>query len=79
MGLTGGIVDVDGLTQCLTGTYSKKVDVCILHIYTEVRRAKYLYVVDPISSSNLLCLIGSHSEKTVDEDAFLEFVQASRN
>ena len=53
LGLTGGIVDVGGLYDCLYGIWSGKADADILDIYDTVRRQKYTDMVNPISSENL--------------------------
>ncbi|KAI8725669.1 FAD-binding-3 domain-containing protein [Fusarium sp. LHS14.1] len=53
LGLTGGIVDVGGLYDCLRGMYENKADATILDKYNEVRRQKWLDVIDVVSSSNL--------------------------
>ncbi|OIW34923.1 FAD/NAD(P)-binding domain-containing protein [Coniochaeta ligniaria NRRL 30616] len=54
LGLTGGIVDVGGLSDCLYGIWSGQAEPDILDIYDTVRRQKYRDMVDPISSENLL-------------------------
>ncbi|KAK3381022.1 hypothetical protein B0H63DRAFT_195613 [Podospora didyma] len=53
LGLTGGIVDVGGLSDCLYGIWSGKADEDILDVYDTVRRQKYTEMVNPISSENL--------------------------
>jgi 2-polyprenyl-6-methoxyphenol hydroxylase-like FAD-dependent oxidoreductase len=57
LGLTGGIVDVGGLSDCLYGIWSGKADQDILDIYDRVRREKYSNMVDPMSSENLRRMI----------------------
>lgn len=54
LGLTGGIVDVGGLSDCLNGIWTGQADPSILDLYDQVRRQKYKEIVDQISSSNLL-------------------------
>ncbi|KAK3312718.1 hypothetical protein B0H66DRAFT_643896 [Apodospora peruviana] len=74
LGLTGGIVDVGGLSDCLYGIYSGQVSNpdAILEVYDQVRRQKYAEMVDPISSENFVRL--SSDPDTVlsgGEDKFL--------
>lgn len=54
MGLTGGIVDVAGLTQCLVGIERGWAGEEILDRYCEVRRGKWRDFINPISSDNFL-------------------------
>lgn len=53
LGLTGGIVDVGNLYDCLIDIYNNKATDDILVKYSEVRRDKYEKIVDPVSSSNM--------------------------
>ncbi|KAI0123382.1 hypothetical protein BJ170DRAFT_641632 [Xylariales sp. AK1849] len=72
LGLTGGIVDVGGLYDCLVGIYLQKADAGILDTYSDVRRQKYQQIVDPISSANLLRMFSVHPDKVLESDAFLQ-------
>ncbi|KAK3681252.1 hypothetical protein B0T22DRAFT_502335 [Podospora appendiculata] len=72
LGLTGGIVDVGGLSDCLYGIWSGQAGPEILDVYDTVRRAKYTDMIDPISSENLERM--THDADTILEpgrDAFL--------
>ncbi|KAJ2901601.1 uncharacterized protein MKZ38_001621 [Zalerion maritima] len=72
LGLTGGIVDVGGLYECLIGMFSNKADASILDVYSDARRKKYQEVVNPISSANLLRMFSVHPDKVLDSDEFLQ-------
>ncbi|THW34284.1 FAD binding domain-containing protein, partial [Aureobasidium pullulans] len=72
LGLTGGIVDVGGLYDCLVGIYDGQTDDSILDRYDEVRREKYQTVVDPISSENLRRLFDQDPDKALENDEFLK-------
>lgn len=72
LGLTGGIVDVGGLSDCLEGIYSGQADDTILDIYDTVRRAKYNEIVDPVSTGNLRLLFEQNPETALEESEFLK-------
>lgn len=72
LGLTGGIVDVGGLYECLKGIYTNVADDSILDIYSDVRRQKYLDMVDPISSENLRRMFTVPPDEVLEKDEFLQ-------
>jgi hypothetical protein len=72
MGLTGGFADVGGLYDCLYGIYTGVADESILDKYDEIRREKYLTVIDPISSSNVKRLF--HPD-AIEQDPFIQMVK----
>ncbi|KIY01636.1 uncharacterized protein Z520_03188 [Fonsecaea multimorphosa CBS 102226] len=72
MGLTGGIVDIGGLYDCLVGIHEGLADDSILDKYSEIRRQKYKEVVDPISSANIVRLFGQDPDKALENDEFLQ-------
>jgi hypothetical protein len=72
MGLTGGIVDVGGLYDCLAGIYEGVADDKILDLYSQVRRQKYNDVVNPISSANIVRLFGQDPDTALQNDEFLQ-------
>lgn len=74
-GLTGGIVDVGGLYDCLFGIYNGLADEGILTLYDEVRRAKYDEIVNPISSENLRRLFDQDPDEAMQKDEFLMLVK----
>lgn len=53
MGLTGGLVDVGDLFDCLVGIHDGRADTDILDMYNDIRRKKYEEFVNPISTANL--------------------------
>lgn len=71
LGLTGGIVDVGGLADCLIGIHSGLADEGILDKYDEVRRQKYRDFINPISSANLERM-WQEPEGLLERDAFLQ-------
>ena len=70
LGLTSGICDVGGLYECLAGINKGVADDSILDKYSEIRREKYLTIVDPISSSNFKRLWEKTPEETIKTDPF---------
>lgn len=72
LGLTGGIVDVGGLYDCLAGIFTGQADESILEIYDRVRRDKYSTVVNPISSANIRLLFEQDPETAREETEFLK-------
>jgi hypothetical protein len=52
MGLTGGLVDVGNLYDCLAGMSDGLVDESILDKYDEVRRTKFRTIIDPLTTEN---------------------------
>jgi 2-polyprenyl-6-methoxyphenol hydroxylase-like FAD-dependent oxidoreductase len=71
MGLTGGIVDVGGLFDCLNGIATGQADSSILDIYDQVRRHIYHTVIDPISSDNFRRVSMTDPESAAEKDEFL--------
>ncbi|PMD62287.1 FAD/NAD(P)-binding domain-containing protein [Hyaloscypha bicolor E] len=57
LGLTGGLVDVGNLYDCLLGIHLGKASPEILDKYDQVRRQKYHEVIDVVSSQNLRLLL----------------------
>ncbi|CAK7207829.1 hypothetical protein SEUCBS139899_010644 [Sporothrix eucalyptigena] len=77
LGLTGGIVDVGGLYQCLKGIYTKVADESILDIYSDIRRKRYLEMVDTISSANLRRMFTVPPDEVLEKDNFLKLCKQS--
>ncbi|KAH7265758.1 hypothetical protein B0J15DRAFT_579605 [Fusarium solani] len=75
LGLTGGIVDVGGLYDCLRGIYEHKADTTILDKYNEIRRQKWLDVIDVVSSSNLRRLFEVDPERALETDGFFQMLK----
>ncbi|KAJ9608716.1 hypothetical protein H2200_006487 [Cladophialophora chaetospira] len=72
MGLTGGIVDIGGLYDCLAGIYEGLADDKILDLYSEVRRQKYNEITNPVSTANILRLFDQDPDKAMENDEFLQ-------
>ena len=72
MGLTGGIVDVAGLSDCLGGIFEGRADESILDEYSRIRREKYSSLVDPISLENIRRLHSQDPNTAIEVDPFLQ-------
>lgn len=72
LGLTGGIVDVGGLFDCLVGIYTGKADDSILDVYDSVRRSKYEDFINPVSSYNIRLLFEQDPETALLDNQFLK-------
>ncbi|EXJ89629.1 hypothetical protein A1O3_02696 [Capronia epimyces CBS 606.96] len=72
LGLTGGIVDIGGLYDCLAGIYEGVADPSILDKYSDIRRQKYNDIVNPISSENIVRLFGQDPDTALEKDEFLK-------
>jgi len=70
MGLTGGLVDVGNLYDCLYGIYTNQLDDSILDKYSEVRIQKYKEIIDPVSSGNIRRLWDPSREAIAREPFF---------
>jgi len=75
MGLTGGIVDVEGLFDCLRGIHAGVADLSILERYSDVRIQKYQTIINPVSSSNIVRMHQLDPEIALDKDQFLQSVK----
>ena len=79
LGLTGGLVDVGGLFDCLNGIATKQADESILDKYDEVRRHIYHSIIDTISSSNFLRVSAMDPETASQTDEFLALCVRAEN
>lgn len=75
MGLTGGIVDIGGLYDCLVGIYDGLADDSILDKYSEIRMQKYNEIVNPISSDNIKRLFDQDADTAMENDEFLKMLK----
>ncbi|CAI7657084.1 unnamed protein product [Penicillium glandicola] len=75
LGLSGGIVDVGGLYDCLFGVYSGQADESILTLYDEVRREKYNNIINPMSSENIRRLFDQDPDTAMQKDKFLQLIK----
>ncbi|KAE9365033.1 FAD/NAD(P)-binding domain-containing protein [Stipitochalara longipes BDJ] len=78
LGLTGGLVDVGGLAECLGGIQMGVADDGILDKYDEIRRQKYQEVINPVSSSNFLRVSATDPGEALVKDEFLMMVEKAR-
>jgi len=70
LGLTGGLVDVGNLADCLIGLSKGQTDEFILDRWDEVRREKWHTVVNPVSSANIRRLNAVDPENPLEQDDF---------
>ncbi|KAK7519926.1 FAD binding domain-containing protein [Phyllosticta citriasiana] len=75
LGLTGGIVDVGGLYDCLAGIHEGLADDAILDKYSDVRRQKYIEVTDPVSRENIRRLFDQDPEQAGEKDEFIKLIR----
>lgn len=75
LGLTGGLVDVGGLAQCLEGIARGVAGDEILDLYASVRRGIWERVIDPVSSGFFLRISQMDPAKALEEDGFLKMVE----
>jgi len=71
LGLTGGIVDVGGLSQCLIGISQGKATDKILDKYDEVRRGVWHNIINPVSSGNFV-RVSSDPDVIADTDELIQ-------
>lgn len=74
LGLTGGIMDVGGLSQCLIGIAQGRTSPAILDRYDEVRRSIWHEIINPVSSGNFM-RVSSNPDEVADTD---ELIQMSK-
>ena len=77
LGLTGGLVDVGGLAECLEGIATCQADDSILDKYDEVRREIWHSIINPVSSSNFLRVSATDPETAMEKDEFLAMVETA--
>jgi 2-polyprenyl-6-methoxyphenol hydroxylase-like FAD-dependent oxidoreductase len=75
LGLTGGIVDIGNLYDCLYGIYKGYTDASILDLYSKVRREKYNKLIDPVSSENIRRLFDQDPDLALEKDEFLKMLK----
>lgn len=74
LGLTGGLVDIGNLYDCLAGIHNGLADDSILDKYSKIRRDKYLNIIDPVSSENLRRL-WQNPDQALEVDEFLQMCE----
>lgn len=75
LGLTGGIVDVGGLYECLDGIQKGLADDSILDKYDEIRRKMWHDIIDPVSSDNFRRVSATDPETAREKDPWLVTVE----
>lgn len=76
LGLTGGIVDIEGLFDCLHGVHCGKVDgKAILKRYSDVRVQKWRDIINPVSTVNLKRLCKADPATVMETDEALKKVR----
>jgi len=75
MGLTSGIVDVEGLFDCFRGIQAGVADLSILETYSRVRIEKYKTIVNPVSTGNIKRMFQLDPENALTDDEFLSLVK----
>ncbi|PSN68068.1 FAD/NAD(P)-binding domain-containing protein [Corynespora cassiicola Philippines] len=78
MGLTSGIVDVGGLSDCFIGIHQESATHEILEKYAEVRRNTYRDIVDPITTTNLKRLM-MEPKQALATDPFLQACRSAKD
>ncbi|OCL04081.1 FAD/NAD(P)-binding domain-containing protein [Glonium stellatum] len=73
-GLMVGVLDIDGLTDCLIGMHQRKVGDEILDKYAEIRREKFLNYVEPRSIKNMNRLRAQNPDSALRDDKFLQIL-----
>lgn len=75
MGLTSGIVDVEGLFDCFRGIHAGAAGLEILKTYSDVRIEKYKTIVDPVSTGNIKRMFQLDPKNALEDDEFLSLVK----
>ncbi|KAK2601417.1 hypothetical protein N8I77_010867 [Diaporthe amygdali] len=78
LGLTGGLVDVGNLFDCLNGIHKGLADEAILDRYDEVRRQKWRDIINPVSSGNITT-IWTDPAQLQDSSLIRNFKEAEGN
>src|SRR5277367_2672205 len=71
LGLTGGIVDAGGCSDCLIGLAYGVDDKSILDKYDEIRRGMWNNIINVVSSLNIRRLNDQDPDKALENDEFL--------
>ncbi|KIH92476.1 hypothetical protein SPBR_02793 [Sporothrix brasiliensis 5110] len=74
LGITGGFVDVGGLTDCLVGIWDGRADASILDVYSEKRIEKWKTIIDPISSENFRRVSDADPATRLERDEFMQIL-----
>lgn len=72
LGLTGGIVDVGSLSECLGALHQNLADEEILTTWAETRRQRYNDIINPWSQANIRRMFAQDPETALQDDWFLQ-------
>ncbi|KAK8044343.1 FAD/NAD(P)-binding domain-containing protein, partial [Apiospora rasikravindrae] len=72
LGITGGFVDIGGLSDCLAGIWNGRADESILDLYSAKRMEIFKTVIDPVSQSNFRRASDGDAGSIMDRDTFLQ-------
>ncbi|KXH32327.1 FAD binding domain-containing protein [Colletotrichum simmondsii] len=78
MGLTGGIVDVGDLFDCLAGIHDGRADDDILDKYDHYRREKFNQFTNPVSEANLKRMASDPDEVEANDPGIVAMREADK-
>ncbi|KAK1470476.1 FAD binding domain-containing protein [Colletotrichum tamarilloi] len=78
MGLTGGIVDVGDLFDCLAGIHDRRADDDILDKYDRYRREKFNQFTNPVSEANLKRMASDPDEVEANDPGIVAMREADK-
>ncbi|KAK1483531.1 FAD binding domain-containing protein [Colletotrichum cuscutae] len=78
MGLTGGIVDVGDLFDCLAGIHDGRADDDILDKYDRYRREKFNQFTNPVSEANLKRMASDPDEVEANDPGIVAMREADK-
>ncbi|KAJ6261005.1 hypothetical protein Dda_3670 [Drechslerella dactyloides] len=79
LGLSGGIVDVGGLADCLIGIHEGETGDAILDEYSRIRIEKYQNIINPVSTENFRRLYDQDPEQVLEKDEFVKLIQQAES
>lgn len=79
MGLTGGLVDVGDLFDCLAGIHDNRATADILDKYDHFRREKYRQIVNTVSESNLKRMKSDPDDMEVNDPGLKAMREADKS
>ncbi|KHO01651.1 monooxygenase [Metarhizium album ARSEF 1941] len=74
-GCMAAVLDVAGLAECLIGYYEGRADEDILDAYAEIRREKFLKLIDSRSRKNLNRISKTNAVTALETDPFLALLK----
>lgn len=79
MGLTGGLVDVGELFDCLAGIHDDRAETDILDKYDQIRREKYEKFTNVISESFLTRMKSDPDEVEANDPGIAAMLEADKS